>query len=247
MGDDYQKPITEDMDEFGIFGVKSLSYNQSIWCQVIVLLGGAAFSVSSFDWCVFDWINASSPEEQDTRRICCWRMHKKLAVPPYRRHRTYLQRLSSRMHRRQLLVASRLHVCVLDFGVSDVSLNDVLNLSRKCAVCEGRCGLHSNLQLQRGFCGEFRLSEFCGHVLSCLGKSLHTQSRSCLAHRGRHGRGCVPQKQFCSSIHSPPFLCQSWHPTEMPKSAHACRTSISTNLRKPRAVIYQVSQTLPNP
>ena len=30
MGDDYQSPITEDMDEFGKIGVKSLSYNQSL-------------------------------------------------------------------------------------------------------------------------------------------------------------------------------------------------------------------------
>ena len=29
MGDDYQSPITEDMDECGKIGVKSLSYNQS--------------------------------------------------------------------------------------------------------------------------------------------------------------------------------------------------------------------------
>ena len=29
MGDDYQNPITEDTDEFGKIGVKSLSYNQS--------------------------------------------------------------------------------------------------------------------------------------------------------------------------------------------------------------------------
>ena len=30
MGDDYQSPITEDMDEFGKNGVESLSYNQSL-------------------------------------------------------------------------------------------------------------------------------------------------------------------------------------------------------------------------
>ena len=30
MGDDYQSPIIGDMDEFGKFGVKSLSYNQSL-------------------------------------------------------------------------------------------------------------------------------------------------------------------------------------------------------------------------
>ena len=30
VGDDYQSPITEDMDEFGNAGVKSLSYNQSL-------------------------------------------------------------------------------------------------------------------------------------------------------------------------------------------------------------------------
>ena len=29
MGEDYQSPITEDVDEFGKVGVKSLSYNQS--------------------------------------------------------------------------------------------------------------------------------------------------------------------------------------------------------------------------
>ena len=29
MGDDYQNPITEDTDEFGKIGVKSLSYKQS--------------------------------------------------------------------------------------------------------------------------------------------------------------------------------------------------------------------------
>ena len=29
MGDDHQKPVTEDVDEFGNIGVKSLSYNQS--------------------------------------------------------------------------------------------------------------------------------------------------------------------------------------------------------------------------
>ena len=41
------------------------------------------------------------------------------------------------------------------------------------------------------------------------------------------------QKQFCGYNHSPPFLCQSLYPVEMPKSPHPCRMTISTNLRNP--------------
>ena len=84
-----------------------------------------------------------------------------------------------------------------------------------------------------------RWAEFCGHLLSCLGKSLRTHLQSFLAHTRSHGRGWVLLKQFRSYIISNPFLCQSLHPVEMPKSPHRCRMSISTNLRDPGAVIWQ--------
>ena len=42
------------------------------------------------------------------------------------------------------------------------------------------------------------------------------------------------------------FCAPSLHPVDRPKSRHQCRMSISTNLRNPGAMIFQVSHTMPS-
>ena len=137
---------------------------------------------------------------------------------------------------------------LLYFGVSDVGatlqiqtyctefvhsliLNELLNLSRKC--------VHSNLQLQHGSHCELLLALIrVLYLLSCLGKSLHTHIQFILVCASLHGRKRVRLKLSCSCSHSHAFSVPMFDPVEMPKLPHPCRTSISTNLRDPSAVIY---------
>ena len=56
MGEDYQSPITEGMDEFGKVGVKSLSYNQS-QLQIMIQQKAMLTRTSKVDNYVRSWLH----------------------------------------------------------------------------------------------------------------------------------------------------------------------------------------------